>query len=164
MLLDAVDRQLLGLLAKDGRLSQRALAGKMHMSPPAVRERVARLERAGVIRGYGASIEWSALGYLTVYLAVTALQGADQGSIMEGLDRLVEVEEVVVITGSMDMLARVRVRDYLHLRQFLLEHVWQIEGVQRTETFLVLAENPQKDFAGELLLRGSDVSDTSHSL
>jgi Lrp/AsnC family transcriptional regulator, leucine-responsive regulatory protein len=149
--IDAIDRQLLALLARDSRISQRRLARELRMSPPAIGERIARLERAGVIRGYTVAIDWSALGYVTCYLAVSASQGAEQGPVMAALHELPEVEEVIVITGSLDMLARVRVRDHAHLRRLLLEQVWQIEGVQRTETFLSLAEMPAKDLTVGML-------------
>lgn len=149
---DEVDRRLLALLAADARTSQRKLARALHMSPPAVGERIARLERAGVIRGYTVSVGWAALGYVTVYLAVTAIQGADQGAILRSLHSLAEVEEIIVITGSMDLLARLRVRDHAHLRHLLLSEVWQLEGVQRTETFVGLAEMPEKlDYLAGLL-------------
>ncbi|AEA28124.1 transcriptional regulator, AsnC family [Pseudonocardia dioxanivorans CB1190] len=159
--LDDTDRRILVLLAEDARLSQRALARQLHMSPPAIGERLARLERVGVIRGYRVDIDWAALGYVTGYLAVTAVQGADQSEVMRGLHQLPEVQEVMVITGSMDMLARVRVRDYTHLRKFLLERVWQMPGIQRTETFLSLAEMPSKEASVDLL--GSDDEDVTRS-
>ena len=149
--LDELDRRLLRLLAQDARVSQRKLARELRMSPPAIGERIARLERAGVVRGYRVDIDWSALGYVTVYLAVTAIQGADQSQIMTAMHQLPEVQDVLVVTGSMDMLARLRLRDHTHLRQFLLEHVWQIPGIQRTETFLSLAEMPSKEFSADLL-------------
>jgi DNA-binding Lrp family transcriptional regulator len=79
------------------------------------------------------------------------MQGADQGAVMAALHQLPEVEEVIVITGSLDMLARVRVRDHAHLRRLLLEQVWQLDGVQRTETFLSLAEMPAKELDASLL-------------
>jgi len=149
--LDDVDRRLLTLLAEDARVSQRWLARELRMSPPAVGERIARLERAGVIRGYRVDIDWEALGYVTAFLAVTAMQGADQGGIMKALHRLPEVQDIVVVTGAIDMLARVRLRDHAHLRRFLLESVWQMEGIQRTETFLSLAEVPSKGSDLDLL-------------
>ena len=155
--LDDVDRRLLTLLARDARASQRGLARELRMSPPAIGERIARLERAGVIRGYRVDVDWSALGYVTGYLAVTAIQGADQSEIMRALHQLPEVRDVSVITGSMDMLARIRVRDYTHLRRFLLEGVWQMPGIQRTETFLSLAEMPSKELSAQLL--DSDAGD-----
>jgi DNA-binding Lrp family transcriptional regulator len=149
--IDAVDRQLLVLLARDSRISQRRLGRELRMSPPAIGERIARLEKARVIRGYSVVVDWSVLGYVTCYLAVSATQGAEQGPIMAVLEQLPEVEDVSVITGSIDMLVRVRVRDHAHLRQLLLDHVWQIDGVQRTETFLSLAEMPPKDLTSALL-------------
>jgi DNA-binding Lrp family transcriptional regulator len=155
--LDDTDRRILALLAEDARLSQRALARELRMSPPAIGERLGRLERAGVIRGYRVDIDWAALGYVTGYIAVTAMEGADQSEIMRALHLLPEVQEVAVITGSMDMLARLRVRDYAHLRQFLLERVWQMPGIQRTETFLSLAELPSKEPSVDLL--GGDEED-----
>lgn len=121
------------------------------MSPPAIGERIARLERTGVISRYTVSLNWTALGYTTCYLAVSAMQGAEQGPIMAALGGLPEVEEVNVITGSLDMLARVRVRDHAHLRRLLLEQVWQLDGVQRTETFMSLAELPPKDLVASML-------------
>lgn len=148
--LDDIDVRLLALLSADSRVSQRALARELHMSPPAIGERLARLERAGVIRGYTVDIDWDALGFGTgVYLAVTA--STDRGEILSALHAIPEVEGVAVVTGSMDLLARVRVRDHEHLRQLLFERVWTIEGVERTETFLCLAEMPSKDFAGGLI-------------
>jgi Lrp/AsnC family transcriptional regulator, leucine-responsive regulatory protein len=150
--LDDVDRRLLTLLAGDARASQRKLARDLHMSPPAVGERIARLERLGVIRRYTVDVDWTALGYFSVFVTVTAVQGADQAVILQALRRLPEVEAIVVITGSIDMLARLRVRSHAHLRQVLLSEVWRIDGVQRTETFIALAEMATKeDYVGELL-------------
>lgn len=160
--LDATDRRLIALLAQDARASQRKLARDLHMSPPAVGERIARLERLGVIRGYTVSIDWATLGYVTVFLAVTAVQGADQAAIFEALALLPEVEDIVVITGSMDMLARLRVRDHTHLRHVLLSTIWRIDGVQRTETFLALAEIPAKaSYLSDLLEHAADSGEIS---
>lgn len=155
--LDGVDRRLVALLAADSRASQRKLARELHMSPPAVGERLQRLERLGVLRGYTVRIGWTSLGYVTVYLAVTAVPGADQGALLRALSELAEVEEVTILTGSVDMLARLRVRDHAHLREVLLSEIWRIAGVQRTETLIGLAEMPEKPgYVAELLERRED--------
>jgi Lrp/AsnC family leucine-responsive transcriptional regulator len=149
---DAVDVRLLMLLAVDGRVSQRSLARELGMSPPAVADRLARLERQGVISGYGVRLDWSALGYPTiVYLTVTAMHGVAQGAIMEQLAALREVEEVMLVTGGIDLLVRVRVRDHTHLRDLLINRVWRIEGIQRTETSLTIAEMEPKNAMYDLL-------------
>lgn len=150
--LDAVDLDLLRLLAADARRSQRALARDLGMSPPAVGERIGRLERSGVIRGYTVDVGWAEVGFpVTVYLAITAVQGYAQAPLVEALRALPEVADVTVVTGTIDLLARLLVRDHNHLRELLLERVWQIPGVQRTETLLTLAEMQPKQFALELI-------------
>ena len=150
--LDAVDLRLLLLLSRDARLSQRSLARELSMSAPAIAERIARLERQGVITGYGVRLDWGALGLPTiVYLTITAMHGYQQGVIMDELTALPEVEEVLLMTGGFDMLVRLRVRDDSHLRDLLLNRVWQIEGIQRTETSITIAEMKPKNTAAELL-------------
>jgi len=154
--LDDVDVALLRLLAEDARASQRSLARELGMSPPAIGDRLARLERTGVIRGYSVVIDWAAAGFpVVIYLAITASQGHDLGPVMAEVSRLPEVENLTVVTGDLDLLVRLRVRDYAHLRAVLLEKVWQISGVQRTETYLSIAEGPPKNFVAELVGAGT---------
>ena len=60
--LDDLDWQLLSELQADGRLSYNQLARRVHLSPPAVAERVRRLERSGVITGYHARVDAARAG------------------------------------------------------------------------------------------------------
>jgi DNA-binding Lrp family transcriptional regulator len=147
-----LDLALLRTLATDARQSQRALARTIEMSPPAVADRLARLERSGVIRGYRADIDWAALGLpVVVYLAVTAGAGMDLSEIIRKIGALPEAEDMSVVTGSLDLLVRLRVRDHTHLRELLLTKIFQISGVQRTETFLSLADVEPDNFAAAML-------------
>src|ERR1700740_2556370 len=80
---DSLDLALLRALTADARQSLRALARQVQMSAPVVGDRVARLERACVIRGYRADVDWAALGYpVNVFLAVTAGPGMDLSAII----------------------------------------------------------------------------------
>lgn len=152
---DELDLALLDALASDARLSKRALARIVGMSPPAVADRIERLERAGVIRGYRVDVDWAALGYpVVVYLAVTTGPGVELDKIIEAIRRLPEALDMSVVTGSLDLLVRLRVRDHTHLRSLLLTQIFTIPGVQRTETFLSLADvelpNPAAALLGQL--------------
>jgi DNA-binding Lrp family transcriptional regulator len=150
--LDDLDLALLRALAEDARQSQRALARRIEMSPPAVADRLARLERSGAIRGYRVDIDWAALGYpVVVYLAVTAGPGMELTEIITAIGALPEAEAMSVVTGSLDLLVRLRVRDHAHLRELLLSKIFQINGVQRTETFLSLADMEPGNFAAAML-------------
>jgi Lrp/AsnC family leucine-responsive transcriptional regulator len=150
--LDDLDLTLLRALAVDARQSQRALARAVGMSPPAIADRLARLERIGAIRGYRVDVDWSALGYpVVVYLAVTAGPGMDLSQIMGAIRALPEAQDSSVVTGAFDLLVRLRVRDHTHLRELLLNTIFQIPGVQRTETFLSLADAEPDNYAVAVL-------------
>ena len=149
---DDLDLALLRALASDARQSQRALARKMEISAQAVADRLARLERNGVIRGYRSEVDWAALGYpVVVYLAVTAGPGTDLGETIRIVRALPEAEEMSVVTGGLDLLVRLRVRDHAHLRELLLAEIFQIKGVQRTKTFLSLADMDADNFTASML-------------
>ena len=149
---DDLDLTLLRALAADARQSQRALARAVGMSPPAIADRLARLERAGAIRGYRVDIDWAALGYpVVVYLAVTAGPGMDLSEIIQAIRALPEAQGMSVVTGTFDLLVRLRVRDHTHLRDMLLNSIFQIPGVQRTETLLSLADAEPDNSAMALL-------------
>ncbi len=150
--LDAIDLRLLQLLSQDARISQRGLGRELGMSAPAIAERIARLERQGVILGYSARLDWGAIGFpTTVLITITVNQGYRQGPVMKELMGIPEIEDVLLVTGDVDMIARARVRDHTHLRELLLDRVWQIDGILRTETALAIAEMLPKNTAAELL-------------
>jgi Lrp/AsnC family transcriptional regulator, leucine-responsive regulatory protein len=149
---DDLDLALLRALATDARQSQRALARQVEMSPPAVADRIARLERLGAIRGYRVDVDWAALGYpVVVYIAVTAGPGMDLSEIIKAIRALPEAQDMTVVTGGLDLLVRLRVRDHGHLRELLLTEIFQINGVQRTETFLSLADVEPANFTAAML-------------
>jgi len=149
---DELDLALLRALAMDARQSQRALARAIEMSPPAVADRLARLERTGAIRGYRVDIDWAALGFpVVVYLAVTAGPGMDLSDIIRSIRAIPEAQDMSVVTGGLDLLVRLRVRDHAHLRELLLTKIFQINGMQRTETFLSLADVEPDNFAAAML-------------
>jgi Lrp/AsnC family transcriptional regulator, leucine-responsive regulatory protein len=156
---DDLDLTLLRALADDARQSQRALARAVGMSPPAIADRLARLERVGAIRGYRVDLDWAALGYpVVVYLAVTAGPGMDLSELIRAIRELPEAQDMSVVTGGLDLLVRLRVRDHTHLRELLLGAIFRIPGVQRTETYLSLADAEPDNFAEGLLDQMSQLS------
>jgi len=150
--LDEQDLAILRLLVGDARISRRRLAREVGMSAPAVADRVSRLERTGVIRGYRADLDRAALGHdLVVYIGVVAVQGGAQPELVASLRSFPEVEDVHVVTGPKDLLVRLRVRDHDHLREVLFDRLWSLPGVDRTETYISLAHMEPKDFDAGLL-------------
>jgi Lrp/AsnC family transcriptional regulator, leucine-responsive regulatory protein len=105
-----------------------------------------------VIRGYRIDVDWAALSYpVLVYLTVTAGPGMDLSEIIKAIRALPEAEDMSVVTGGLDLLVRLRVRNHAHLRELLLGQIFQISGVQWTETFLSLADVEPDNFTAAML-------------
>ncbi len=95
-----IDRRIIGELAENGRLSFAELGRRVNLSPPAVAERVQRLERSGVIAGYRAEIDPKALGYpLTAIIRVKPAPG-QLARIPELAAEIPQVGECHRITGE----------------------------------------------------------------
>jgi len=106
-LLDVVNRQILALLAEDARMSTSELARRVGMSAPSARERVARLERAGVIRGYRLDVDPAAVG-LPVAAWVRVRPGPGQlPKIADLARRTPQVSECHRVTGEDCFLLKV---------------------------------------------------------
>ena len=106
-LLDPVNRRLLALLGEDARTSVAELARQVEMSAPAVRDRIGRLERAGVIRGYRVDIDPAAIG-LPVAAWVRVRPGPGQlAKVADVAQRSPQVSEGYRITGEDCFLLKV---------------------------------------------------------
>ncbi|MEV8135969.1 Lrp/AsnC family transcriptional regulator [Microbacterium aurantiacum] len=139
VVMDDLDRRIVDLLRSDARMSHRALAREISVSPPTIRDRIARLERLGIIRGYEVSIGWAEVGYpMDTFLSISVAAGADLAAVIDGLTSIPEVVAVHVVTGQWDVLARFRLIDHANLQGVLLGRVWQIPGIRRVETHLEL--------------------------
>ena len=159
--IDEVDMALLQELARDSRQSQRALARQINMSAPAVAERIARLERSGVIRQYSIDIDWDRLGLdVVVFMPITLESGGDIEPTLAAFREIPELEELTVVAGRYDLLARFRLSDQRHLRELLLDRVWQIPNVARIETMLGLGNLITEDYAARMLAPQEEEPDT----
>lgn len=149
---DEIDLQILALLTDDARLSQRALARQIRMSPAAVSERIARLEKTGVIQGYQAQVNYAALDRsMTVFVGITSVQGEDQRGLAADLLALPFVESVDIVMGPVDLMVRLRVRDHMHLREVFFDALLPMPGVHRTESFTSLESMASPGFASAVV-------------
>jgi Lrp/AsnC family leucine-responsive transcriptional regulator len=117
--IDDINRRLLTELQHDGRCTLARLARQVNLSPPAVAERLARLEAAGVIRGYHADIDPVAAGYsLTAVIRVRPAP-RQLHKVSELAQATPEIVECHRITGEDCYLIRAHVRDVAHLEQLI---------------------------------------------
>jgi Lrp/AsnC family leucine-responsive transcriptional regulator len=112
--MNIVDRQMLTILQRDGRISNAALAEQLHLSPSPCLRRLRALERDGVIAGYRAELDRGRLGLgLTVFveMKVDAHSERTAAEISEALRAAPEVVAAHIVSGSADFLLEVVVAD-----------------------------------------------------
>ncbi|WP_306716731.1 Lrp/AsnC family transcriptional regulator [Burkholderia dolosa] len=117
--MDEPDWKILALLQANGRISYTELARQVHLSVPAVTERVKRLEAAGVIEGYTARVNPAAAGYpVTALIGITVPQPA-KAKFLALLDTIPEVVECHHVTGADSYVMRFVAVGMAHLEQLI---------------------------------------------
>lgn len=139
--LDDFDRNILQTLMQDGRMTNVDLAARVGLSPSACLRRVQELERRGVIKGYRAVLDPTAMGTgFTAYLAVGLNDHTKAGQ--EAFERAVsqagEVRECHNITGNMEYLLRVEVADLAAYKHFHTEVIGTLPQVASLTTYVVM--------------------------
>ncbi len=141
---DAVDRSILQILLVDGRASHASIAKRVGLSAPAVGERVRKLEQLGVIRGYHADVDPNALGLgVAAFVAITPQPRKPAQKLVDRLLEYPEIEELHAVAGTYSFIAKVRVTSTAALDLFL-DRLFTTEGVERTETTMVLRTNVER--------------------
>ncbi len=143
--LDAIDRRILAALQAQGRSTYDELAAQVGLSSSATLRRVKRLEEAGVIAGYVALVAPERVGLgLTAYINVRLEKHTDSHK-RSPMDQFAaaaqtwpEVVECAALTGEMDYLLRVLVRDMAHYSRFIMDHLLKHPSVQDCKTSFVL--------------------------
>lgn len=152
--LDAIDRRIINILQVEGRISNLELAERVGLSPTPCSRRLKRLEDAGVITGYGARINPATLG-LGVSAIVTVRLGrqtpADINAFLSAVRSNPEINECLLVTGNLDYVLRIRVRDVDALKTFILTKLKPIECISETSTMLILeaSKSPADFLAGD---------------
>lgn len=137
--LDELDRQILRILQQDGRASNVSIAKQIGVGHTRVRDRILRMEEAGVIEGYRVMLNPVTLGQdILCIVQLKVDQGYDFSDLLDQLMQLDEVIEVVNITGSFDAHVRVWARDVAHLREILYNKISPLPAHKSTSSTLVL--------------------------
>jgi len=117
--LDDADRAILDLLLDDSRISLRMIGAQIGLTAPAVRERILRMEDAGVIEGFTVRLNPRALGFqLEAVLRVEPLPG-EMRAVEQTLQAMPEVVDCCVVTGEDCFVARLVLRDISDLDRVL---------------------------------------------
>ena len=141
--LDPTDRQLLDAMQTDSSISNAELARRVQLSPPAVHARLKRLRDEGYIQTTVSLLDPERLGYDMLCFIQVSLQVHQPEAVQafrEQVAQMPEVLECYHVTGSIDYLLKVLIRDKGDLQRFLMEGLTPIPGIARLQTSIVLAE------------------------
>lgn len=139
MSLDEIDKRIIAALRDDARASFAEIGGVVGLSAPAVKRRVDRLRAAGVITGFTAVVEPSALGWSTEGYVELYCQGKTApATIAAAVARHPEVVDACTVSGEADALIHVMAADMRHFEE-VLERIGAEKFVVRTKSVLVLS-------------------------
>lgn len=138
VVVEKIDRQILRLLADDGRMSFTQLGRATGLSTSAVHQRVKRLEERGLILGYGATIDHDAAGKpLTAFVSITPIDVSRPDDYPQRLAEVSEIESCWSVAGEESYILKVRVGTPVELED-LLARVRSVAHVS-TRTTIVLS-------------------------
>jgi Lrp/AsnC family leucine-responsive transcriptional regulator len=133
MPLDRVDRRILDVLQVEGRVSNVALAERVHLSPSPCLRRVKALEDDGVISGYRAMLDREAVGLgLTVFVEIKVEGHSERlaSALEDAVAAMPEVVSCHLVSGAADFLLEVVVPDLRAYERLLLDKLLSLPGVQ----------------------------------
>ena len=141
--LDRIDRRILDLLQKDGRISMTDLAAKIGLSATPCTERVRRLEREGVITGYHAHVNPHALGknlLVFVEIKLSAKSGEVFDRVKKELSFVPEVMECHLVSGDFDYLVKARITEMSEYRRLLGNILLKLPSAAESRSYVVMEE------------------------
>lgn len=137
--IDGIDKKILRFLMEDARRPILEIARNIGISGAAIHQRLRKLEKSGLIAGSKFIINPRKLGYNTMaYVGIFLDKAMSNPKAVKELETIPEVLECHYTTGNWSILVKVLCRDNEHLMHVLNKKIQQIEGVSRTETFISL--------------------------
>jgi DNA-binding Lrp family transcriptional regulator len=147
LLENEIDRQIVALLARNARASYSEIGSRVGLSAPAVKRRVDRLERDGVIAGYTVVLDPRAFGARTeAFVELWCRNRTSPGDILRMVERHPQVVAAYTVSGDADALLHLRTADIAEL-EATLERVHADENTERTRSVIVLSRLVERPVA-----------------
>ncbi len=137
--IDGIDKTILNYLMEDARKPILEIARSIGISGAAIHQRLRKLEKAGLIEGSKLMINPRVLGYKTLaFVGVYLDKAVSNPQAVKRLSEIPEVLECHYTTGNWSIFLKILCRDNEHLMKVLNKNIQAIDGVSRTETFISL--------------------------
>lgn len=143
--IDGIDKEILRNLMEDARKPILQIAHKIGISGAAIHQRLKKLEEAGVVSGSKMVVNPTVLGFKTVaFIGIYLDKASSNAEAVKELRKIPEVLECHYTTGNWSILIKILCRDNEHLMQVLNKNIQSIQGVSRTETFISLDQQIER--------------------
>lgn len=139
--IDGIDKAILRALMRDARTAILAISKEVGISGAAIHQRLRKLEASGIISGSKFVINPKVLGYSTMaFVGIYLDKAMSNPKAVKQLEKIPEVLECHYTTGNWSIFIKILCKDNEHLMQLLNKDIQSIPGVSRTETFISLAQ------------------------
>ncbi|MCK7589166.1 Lrp/AsnC ligand binding domain-containing protein [Subsaxibacter sp. CAU 1640] len=139
--IDGIDKEILRALMEDARTPVLEIARKVGISGAAIHQRLRKLEKSGLIAGSKFVINPKVLGYTTMaFVGIYLDKAISNPEAVKQLQKIPEVLECHYTTGNWSIFIKILCKDNEHLMFLLNKEIQSIPGVSRTETFVSLAQ------------------------
>ena len=140
MTIDEIDLRILDMLQRNGKLSQAKIAGAVGLTTPSVNERIKKMERHGMIKGFVALLDHEKMGFpLTAYVDVALEHPRFEKGFIDDLEKLLAVQECHYVAGEYAYRLKVKAADPATLADFIQRRLLALKGVSRVRTQVSLA-------------------------
>ncbi len=145
MRLDDKDMKILELLKENSKLGTNQISKKLRIPITTIHNRIKKLEKEGVIKNYTIIPDYKKIGKeILGYILVTVIYMLPNGEKISQEEVAKEIknlgaEEVSIVTGGTDIIVKVRVKDVEELNNFIIKKLRGINGVDKTQTLIVLS-------------------------
>lgn len=139
--IDGIDKKILRALMEDARTPILEIARNVGISGAAIHQRLKKLEKSGLLAGSKFVINPKVLGYNTMaFVGVYLDKAVSNPEAVKQLQRVPEVVECHYTTGEWSIFIKILSKDNEHLMHLLNTEIQAIKGVSRTETFISLQQ------------------------
>lgn len=139
--IDGIDKEILRALMEDARTPILEIARKVGISGAAIHQRLRKLEASGLLSGSKLIINSKILGYTTMaFIGIYLDKAVSNPEAVRQLKKIPEVIECHYTTGNWSIFIKILCKDNEHLMELLNKDIQTISGVSRTETFISLAQ------------------------
>ncbi len=146
MVLNEKDIKILDILKTNAKLTTSQISKKTAIPITTVHNRIKKLEKLGIIKGYTVKIDYEKLGkpiltYILITVTYTSPNGKkiSQQDIAKNIKKLKGVEEVNITAAGTDLILKARFADIKDMNDFVIDKLRKIEGVDKTQTIVVMS-------------------------